>query len=67
VAGVESDQFDLDYADTSDWMDTVDLLVAKYPKYFEEDKRHPKLIEYEEVSKEEATRVIERTVSAANE
>lgn len=67
VAGVESEQFDLDYSDTSDWMDTVDTLVAKYPKYFEEDKRHPKLIEYEEVSKEEATRVIERTVSSSNE
>lgn len=37
-----------------DWSDIVDQLVDRYPKYFEQVKKHELLLKYEAGSKEEA-------------
>lgn len=56
ILGVESKPFALGYSETSDWSDLVEKLVDTYPRAFTEFKKHRKLLEYEDLSKEEAVR-----------
>ena len=44
------------YSEELDWSDTVGKLIDQYPKYFEQIKKHEKLLQYEAESKTEAVK-----------
>lgn len=57
---------DSGYDQAADWSDAVDQLADNFPRHFEKDQSSAKLLEYKEVSKEEAIRAREITSDQLN-